>query len=132
MKAITQEQGMGCGVACVASLVGLSYKKAMRFFKNKKGASTRGYYCPEICYALKRSGKNYKWKKATKASKPLLQKQGVIVFIKRSKKYPEGHYLLRTANGWMDPWINYPNIKPAKAGIRRKLPGSADYIIFPS
>ena len=128
MKIVTQEQGMGCAVACVASLLEISYKKALQLFKNKKGASTRGYYCPEICSALKKAGKNYKWQKVTKSNRI---RTGTIVFIKRSNIYPEGHFLLKTPKGWMNPWINYPNINPAKGGINKKLPGKAEYVIFP-
>lgn len=131
MKPVLQEQAMGCAVACAASLLGISYNKALHLFKNQKGASTRGYYCLEICQALQKEGKKYSYQHVSTKNKHLLKKQGIIIFIKRSKNYPDGHYLLRTSKGWMNPWINHPHIKPAKAGIQQKLPGKAQWMIFP-
>lgn len=126
MKKVTQEHPMGCAVACVASICGISYERALLLFCNKLFASTKGYYCKDICSALKRKGKNYAYKKA---KQKINYCEGVIVFILRSKKYPKGHYLVKTCNGWMNPWINFPHINPAKAGFQKRLPGKADWII---
>jgi len=122
---------MGCAVACVASLAGKSYNKTLGLFAHPKYASTRGYYCKEICEALKLEGINYTWKKLTPKTKGLLKKHGIIVFVARSKKYPAGHFLLNTNKGWMNSWINYPSIRPAKAGFQKQLPGKAQWILFP-
>ncbi|MFH1400687.1 MAG: hypothetical protein ABIH41_04145, partial [Nanoarchaeota archaeon] len=62
--------------------------------------------------------------------KALMRKVGTIVFIKPSDRYPAGHYLLRVASGWMDPWINLPSVAPARAGIRKRLPGAAQWVLF--
>jgi len=62
-----------------------------------------------------------------------IYQDNTIVFIKRSKKYPYGHYLSRYKSSWMDPWINSKNdrkIKKIKAGFRKRLPGKAIYAIF--
>ena len=131
MKPVTQEQSMGCAVACVASLLRISYSKVLEFFKKSKAASSVGYYCRDICQALQKAGKKYQYQHVSPKNKRFLSKTGVIVFIKKSKQYPLGHYLLRTAKGWMNPWINYPHIKPAKAGIQKRLPGKAQWVIFP-
>ena len=48
----------------------------------------------------------------------------------KSNAAPAGHYLLKTKKGWMNPWINYPQIKPAKAGFQQKIPGKIQWIIF--
>ena len=61
---------------------------------------------------------------------------GVIVFIARSKQYPNGHFLSRVEKGWMDPWINFSKVNlmsmsEAKAGIRKRLPGRPIYAILP-
>jgi len=60
----------------------------------------------------------------------LLNQNGAIVFVERSKKYPAGHYLIKTKKGWMNPWINFPNISSAKSGFQKVLPGKAQWIIY--
>jgi len=130
MKAVVQKHSMSCGLACVASLSGVDYDNVLRVVK-KEFASTRGYYCRELIDALKKLGLSYEYKKVTDRTKSLLQKSGMIVFIARSKKYPAGHYLLHTTKGWMNPWINYPEIAPTKAGFSKRLPGKAQWILIP-
>ena len=61
----------------------------------------------------------------------MLNTEGVIVFIERSKKYPAGHYVIKTKKGWMNSWINFPNIFPAESGFQKDLPGKAQWIIYP-
>ena len=117
---------MGCAAACAASILGISYKKALNKFK-KNHASTRGYYCKEIIDVL---GKNYTYSKVNDKTRKFVNKMGSMVFIKHSKKYPAGHYLLKTKKGWMNPWANYPKINPAKAGFNKKLPGEAQWVIY--
>lgn len=129
MKAIAQEHPMGCGLACVAFVIEQPYSSILKL-TNEYKASVKGYYCRELISFLKKFGLNYEHKKFTEKTKKYLNKEGTIVFIKRSKKYPGGHYLVRSKNGWMNPWINYPNINPAKAGIAKKLPGQVQWILF--
>lgn len=133
-KAIVQRDKMGCGVACVAFITGVGYKKARdNYFKNPKHASTVGYTCMELREALA-MGKlsNYKQRFA-KGMKTF--RTNTIVFIKRSKKYPFGHYLVKTNERWMDPWINMdyrkPDLKNACAGFRNKLPGKPVFVVYP-
>ncbi len=130
-KLVAQEHTMGCGVACVASLIGTGYEKAMKLF-NKRAASARGYYFKDIIPALKKSGLNYKGSKVNDKSEKYLKINGSIIFIKRSEKYPKGHYLLKTNKGWMNPWMNYPKINPARAGFQKKLPGKVQWILYKS
>ena len=126
MKLVTQEHPMGCAVACVASLTGKTYRRALELFIHPEYASSRGYYCQEICDALSSAGYSYAWKKA----RPHLIDDRTIVFIARSKAYPQGHFLLKTKRGWMNPWGNYPCIKPAKALFQKDLPGKLEWIIY--
>jgi hypothetical protein len=57
---------------------------------------------------------------------------GSITLIAYSEKYPVGYYLLRVKNGWVDPWINFPSkASDRKAGVRKKLPGKAWYVLYP-
>ncbi|MBI5391734.1 hypothetical protein HZB00_01905 [Candidatus Woesearchaeota archaeon] len=62
--------------------------------------------------------------------------ENTIVFIRRSKDYPAGHYLAKTKTGWMDPWINFDlsslNLNYAQSGFRKRLPEKAIYAVFPA
>jgi len=129
LKAIVQEQLLGCGIACMACVAGISYAKAVKMVPFKY-VSTIGCLCKDIVNALKKLGLEYDYKKVTSKTKSYLKKEGTIVFIKRSTKYLRGHYLVKTNKGWMNPWINYPDITPAKAGFINKLPGKAQWVIF--
>ena len=130
-KSVTQENGLGCGLACVSALCKVSYKFAKKnYFLGLGNANTKGYYCKHIVKALSRAGKNYNYCKITRR---INWKDGMIVFIKRSKRYTQGHYLVRLNNMWMDPWINLQtdqNIRNAKSGFRKRLPGKAQWLIY--
>ncbi len=118
---------MGCAVACVASLLSISYQDALSLFSHPARASTKGFYCRDIIAALARKRVSYTYKKYVGNT----IKDGTIVFFHRSNSYPLGHYLLKTRRGWMNPWINYPTITSAKAGFQKRLPGKAQWIINP-
>ncbi len=125
IKPIPQEHPMGCAVACVASLLGIKYQEAWRLF-GKPELSLRGIYCPQICRALSNAGRDYSYSRLTGTEQI---KHGAIVFIEKNGKYPCGHYLLKTKRGWMNPWINFPIITPAKAGFSKRLPGKPKWIL---
>ena len=129
MRLITQEDPMGCGIACVATVLERDYTSTRRLFDTRH-AATRGYYCRDLIQALRKKGRSYRFTKAQSKNEDLLDIVGTIVFIERSKKYPEGHYLVRTQEGWMNPWINFPHITPAQSGFQKKLPGKAQWILF--
>ncbi|MBU2634445.1 MAG: hypothetical protein KJ674_04320 [Nanoarchaeota archaeon] len=129
MEAVVQEHPMGCGIACVAFVTKKSYSLILKL-TNESKASIKGYYCRELVSFLKRFGLKYEYKKFKEDLRKYLDIEGTIVFIKRSQKFPEGHYLARSKNGWMNPWINYPKINPAKAGITKKLPEKVQWILF--
>lgn len=126
-KPVVQKHLMGCAVACVASLLNISYERAVALFSRPSQAGNKGFYCREVCQALE---KKYAFCQITKNTEQKLKQQGIIVFVSKSKKYPQGHYLLKTAKGWMNPWINFPEINPAKAGFQKKLPSKAKWVIF--
>lgn len=131
MKSVTQEHASGCAVACVAFVVGTSYSKALKLFKHPEYVGARGYYCREIVEALKKAGKSYEFRKITPKTKHLLLLDDAIVFVKKGKKYPGGHYLARKKGKWMDPWIRPFDIKRAISGFRTKLPETPQWIIYP-
>lgn len=133
MKSVKQEDNLGCSIACTAFICKVNYKTAKKkYFIGLGDANKTGYSCRDIVKALNRSGKNFGYKYIKKRKK---FKKNTIVFIKRSKKYPAGHFLAWSGKFWMDPWINFdisnPNLKKAKSGFRKKLPGKAIYEIFP-
>jgi hypothetical protein len=133
---VTQKHRSGCGIACIASFLGYDYETLLSMIPNgDMHASERGFYCRELVELLKQFG----YKKAVylyikSHIYPYIYTPGTIVFIKRSRTYPVGHYLLRTPYGWMDPWKNFPVsscITVAESGIRKRLPGTPIYAIFP-
>lgn len=130
-KSITQGGPSGCAVACVAKILNIPYSKALKLFNNGKVKHIyAGFYCKEIVLVLKKVGIESEWKYITKKLYKRINEQNTIVFIKRSAKYPQGHYLCRVGNKWMDPWINMPNIIPAKSGFLNKLPDKPIYAVF--
>ncbi len=133
MKPIAQEDGYGCGIACAASIVGMSYENTKQLFSNAKQAKDFGFLCKDIVDAFAKKKLSYEYRYIKPKLKKAIYKPGTIVFIARSKKYPAGHYLARDKKkGWMDPWINFPSdLKDSKAGFRRRLPGRPIYAILP-
>ena len=129
MKAIVQEDLMGCGIACVACALNCSYGDAKRLF-NAKYADNRGYFCRDIVKALNKNRLRYSFSKVTENNKNKVNGIGTIVFIRRNKKYPQGHYLIKTRKGFMNSWINFPEITHASAGFQKRLPGKAEWIIY--
>ena len=133
---VTQEDNMGCGAACMAFLIDCSYAKAIAIIGNaKKMASARGFYCRDLVIGLRRAGKNYAYKYVKSSNRKNIYSDGTIVFIKKSKRYPEGHYLCRHKGSLMDPWINFKeerNVRLAKSGFRKRLPGHPIYAIWKS
>jgi hypothetical protein len=130
MKPVKQEHFAGCAVACVASVRGTSYKKALGYFeKGTQRAKLRGFYRPEIVNALKKSGLDYDFRYLGRIKNPTFP-IGTIVYVSKNSRYPMGHYLLRTEYGWMDPWINLPSMD-VKSGFRKRLPGIPKYSITP-
>ncbi len=130
MKPVVQEHAMGCAIACVASLLGINYSSALKLFRDRERVMLKGTYCRDVCSALFKAGKKYSYAKVNSKTAACLKNPGTIVFIKRSKKYPIGHYLLKTNKGWMNPWINLPMVNPAKAGYSRRLPGKSQWVIY--
>lgn len=131
MKSVTQEKPFGCAVACVAFIANTSYKNALKLFKNQTNHINKGYYCKDIVKALKNAGFNYKYCYAKPSKRKLKTEENIIVFVKRSKKYPAGHYLARKNKKWMNPWINFPSINSAESGFSKNIPEEIKWIIYP-
>lgn len=134
MRSIQQKNNFGCGVACFAFLTKLSYDKALQYFESAQ-VNIRGYYCRDLVKAFLELDIIYNYRYLTPKLKYKIYRPGTIVFIKRSKKYPAGHYLAKAPKGWMDPWINFDrekNVKKAKSGFIKRLPEKPIYVLFKS
>lgn len=127
---VVQQAPAGCAVACVATLLGIDYESALGLFRDGRNRHfTSGFYNNDIVKALGRKHMKARARHITKTSPGDIYKEDTIVFLKRGGKYPIGHYLLRRNNQWIDPWINFPNINPAEAGFRKRLPAEVQYVI---
>lgn len=121
-RLVSQQDEWGCGVACVASLTGLSYKEARRRLQQHKGASIdaepEGLELEPIIKVLREAGIRMEQTSGLKRW-PL----GTIAFLseERGRYKGSGHYLLKTAEGWMDPWSNMDET-PRRAGFVDRLP----------
>jgi hypothetical protein len=121
-RLVTQRHEWGCGAACVASLLAISYSDALARLEQRKGAGIneqpKGLEPSPIVHVLRTAG--YEVAKQYKTSSwPL----GTIVLLTwEFGRYKGcGHYMLLTARGWMDPWYNL-NKRPRKAQYRSVLP----------
>ena len=132
-KSITQEFDYGCGIACYAFALNISYKKAVVLLGPKQAVSNR-FWIKDFNKALNEAGLDYSSKRINDRLRKSIYINGAIVLIRRSKKYTAGHYLIRYKGLWMDPWINLPydnNISNAESGFRKRLPGSPMYALLP-
>jgi hypothetical protein len=131
MNAIVQEDDYGCGLACIASVLDISYRSARALFLDGTNrAKNEGFYCPEIVEVLKSRGLEYANRYIRKTENAQVLATGTIVFLKRGKLYPAGHFLVKSKSGWLDPWINFPSY-PQASGVRDILPDRAIYMIYP-
>jgi len=131
---IKQEDDMGCGVACVAFLAGKTYQQAVNILGQDK-ARTVGFHLQELVDALSEFGLTYHFMHVKPKMKQSIYHEGTIVFIKRSTRYPYGHYIVRHNGQWADPWVNLVidrDHKNAKSGYRKILPGTAQWAVLPS
>lgn len=124
---VTQEDIAGCGIACVAFVCGRSYGYAKgRYFKGL-GSPTKGYLCRDLVKALSRSGRGYSYRHARQGDR---FDNGTIIFIKRSGRYPAGHYLVKTRRGYMNPWSNFPDMRNPRSDFSARLPGTPQYAVY--
>ncbi|MDH5533009.1 MAG: cysteine peptidase family C39 domain-containing protein [Candidatus Pacebacteria bacterium] len=132
MYSVTQKDPYGCGLACVSFLLQKQYQDVAEYIDQNK-AKTYGFTCKELVNLLVKFNLNYQYKYLKPKLKKKIYDSGTIVFIKRSKRYPSGHYLVRYKDGWMDPWINFSiraKLSSAQSGFRKRLPGSPVYALF--
>ncbi len=131
-KSITQEFDYGCGIACFAFALNISYKEASTILGPKQANSNR-FWIKDLTAALNGAGLKYKSRHINEKLRNTIYQDGTIVLIRRSKSYIAGHYLIRYTGQWMDPWINLcldSDINNARSGFRKRLPGSPMYALF--
>jgi len=127
---IRQENLAGCGLACVAFIVQKNYRALVPLIKQVPiDLDYKGMFCHDIIKLLDQFGITAKLRYIRSQTDPLLSKELVIAYVKRTAKYTAGHYLVRYQGKWMDSWINYPEIIKVKSGFRKKLPGKVNYVI---
>lgn len=123
-KYIRQKDPMGCGVACVAYVLNISYKSALKLFAEKDKRLSRGYTSKDITDALTRFGICYKSVYVGRDKNPSVEVDS-IVYVPKCKNFPRGHYLVKTKVGYMDPFINLQesnyDVTKSKAGLRKVL-----------
>ena len=130
----------GCGIACMANLLGKPYNSVKKDFESKFYTIERGVKIFDIVNYLKSHGLQYKSKFFNQNPKHKSKKgeadkfsriENSITIIVKNKKYPTGHYLLKTKKGWVDPWYDFPSIDNVRAVVRSELPGKLRYVLYP-
>ena len=128
---ITQETVNGCGIACFAFVCNLSYAEAERFLGPKQ-AKSDNFVVKNLVSELRRFGLDYS-AKYIKSGRRFSKVEGMIVLIRKSKSYPNAHYLVFHQGQWMDPWMNFHlRALKARSGYRKRLPGQPWYAIYPT
>lgn len=127
---VTQENEWGCGAACVASLLDVSYQDAKQLVETMKEGEIDedpcGLELHHLALALQKNGI-----KVVADWAPERYPDGTIICISGKQPYEGDHYMLKTPAGWMDPWHNVaktPN-KPRKAGYRKRLPNGTFFLV---
>ncbi|MBP8591063.1 hypothetical protein KBI33_01180 [Candidatus Shapirobacteria bacterium] len=129
---VCQKDNFGCGVACLAFITNRSYEEIVKELGEEK-AKKEGFSCRQLVAYLKGLGYQAEFHYLNQKWRQRIYQEGTIVFLKRSKKFPFGHYLARYHDFWMDPWLNFlkeKNLTKAKAGFRKRLLGKPIYGIF--
>ena len=131
-KSITQEMPYCCGIACFAFVCNTSYKQVADFLGLEQAKSDR-FLVKHVREELNRFGVRYisRHVKPDQAIEPI---DGTIVLLRRSKRFPVGHYLAYYHGEWMDPYINLEDdygFENPKSGFRKVLPGQAMYVLMP-
>lgn len=131
-KSITQEAPYGCGIACFAFVAGITYRQAEEFLGPEQAKSDR-FILKHFRDELNRYGLSY-ISKHVKTEQAVEPKEGMIVLLRRSKRFPVGHYLAYHEGKWMNPYINLGedrNFQNPTSGFEDVLPGQIMYTLIP-
>ena len=102
---------MGCGVACVASVLRISYQQALKRFQSvgvNGDHMMAGFSRCSLKTVLKKAGREYTFhsfgpvteSERRRRANGLPERSIVYVFDKNTR-YCYGHYLVRMPGGWM-------------------------------
>lgn len=70
MRSVTQKDMCGCGIACLACVLNVSYDAAILLLKNgKKFAKFKGFTCQEMVRALEKGNIIYKYQYISRGNK---------------------------------------------------------------
>jgi len=129
-RLVAQLDEWGCGIACIASLLDISYEDAYWLARREKGDSiaggSPGTELHHIAMILQEMGIHVfaDWQEADDFP------AGTILFVEGPEPYDGGHYILRTHKGWMDPWANIRNADEArKAKIIKGYPAGTKFSV---
>ncbi len=132
---IAQEHPYGCGVACVAELLDVSYHDALGLFPDGvRKAQYEGFYLGEITAVMRSCGWGSYWVAMQPHFLAHIQRRDNIAYLGKSKIYPSGHYLIRETDEynvrpvWKNSYANYP-IWPPTAGLQVTLPYHPEFLI---
>jgi hypothetical protein len=128
---VPQKDEWGCGAACVASLLGISYAKAKgqleRIKEKPLDERPYGLELHQIALCLAENGLRYiaDWEE------PKNYMTGTIVCIGGSSPYDGDHYLLMTPHGWMDPYSNMssPGDDCRESTYRDAFPNGTEFLV---
>ena len=126
---VVQKEEWGCGVACVASFLGVTYDESRELLRKQKNGRTvqaapKGLELHHIALALQEKG----YRVIADWLEPGRFREGTIVCISGAAPYDGHHYMVKTRQGWMDPWHNL-GTKPRKAGFRQSYPDGTEFLV---
>ena len=111
-RLVPQEDEYGCGIACVASILGIDYSVVSDLLGRPSGMlfGSTLYKLVEREKCKKGQPVRYRrrsWKSVEKGDVKV--KVGTLAMVRA-----DDHFIVWTNRGWMDPWSNYPR-RPRKA-----------------
>lgn len=123
LRMVSQQDEWGCGVACVASILAVSYAEARRLLvKHKKAKIDGGQEGLEL-HHLALALKDRNFHVVADWDEPKTFIPGTIVLVGRLRGAAEHEHYILSVEGdmFMDPWINYPN-EDRQAAFRTGFP----------
>jgi hypothetical protein len=125
LRVVPQQDEYGCGVACVASILAVSYAEARRLLVKKKlGVEIDDEDAPGLeLHHLALALKDREYHVVADWEEPKTYQPGTIVLVGRVRGGVDHEHYIVSVGGdvFMDPWINHPN-DDRQAGLRKGFP----------
>jgi hypothetical protein len=127
-RLVPQEDEHGCGIACVASILGVDYGVARAWLGGRP--SKKGLFASTLCKVVERQkrrvGQQVRYQRRSwKTVERWALKVGTLAMVRA-----HDHFIVWTNKGWMDPWSNNWRCPP-KATYRRKSAGKITTVWIP-